>query len=123
MMKQEFEKIAGYEVSIEDYAKIIEPMYMATELSKEEFVKTLNKKQFALRSKKQIIADMKRTAKSLKESCVHYTDTEAIEKLEKLVNEINARYFGIWVIEYGERATCSYPEYLINSYSERYVLA
>lgn len=29
MMKHEFEKIAGYEVTNEDYNNIIEPMYMA----------------------------------------------------------------------------------------------
>lgn len=46
MMHQEFERIAGYKVSFEDYTNIIEPMYMATTLSKEEFVKTLNRKAF-----------------------------------------------------------------------------
>ena len=49
MMKHEFEAIAGYEVSEEDYRKIIEPMYMATDLSKEEFVKVINKKRFAIK--------------------------------------------------------------------------
>ncbi len=48
MMKYEFETLAGYEVSTEDYNNIIEPMYMATNLSKEEFVKTVSKKRFAL---------------------------------------------------------------------------
>lgn len=48
MMKHEFERIAGYEVSAEDYNNIIEPMYMATDLSKEEFVKTISKKRFAV---------------------------------------------------------------------------
>lgn len=47
MTKQEFEKIAGYDVTFEDYTKIIEPMYMATTLNKQDFVKTLNKKTFA----------------------------------------------------------------------------
>ena len=44
MMKHEFEKLAGYEVSYEDYTKIIEPMYMATDLSKAEFVKCIDRK-------------------------------------------------------------------------------
>ena len=48
MMKHEFEALAGYEVSWEDYNNIIEPMYMATNLPKDEFVKTLNKKRFAV---------------------------------------------------------------------------
>jgi hypothetical protein len=46
MMKHEFEALAGYEVSTETYDNIIEPMYMATNLSKAEFVKTLNRKSF-----------------------------------------------------------------------------
>ena len=46
MMKQEFEALAGYEVSTEDYNNIIEPMYMATNLTKAEFVKTINRKAF-----------------------------------------------------------------------------
>ena len=48
MMKHEFEEIAGYEVSREDYDNIIEPMYMATNLTKQEFVKTISKKRFAV---------------------------------------------------------------------------
>ena len=46
MMKHEFEEIAGYEVSTEDYDNIIEPMYMATNMSKQDFVKTINRKRF-----------------------------------------------------------------------------
>ena len=53
MMYQEFENIAGYEVSYDDYTNIIEPMYMATNLSKQEFVKCLDRKQFDLNYKKQ----------------------------------------------------------------------
>lgn len=53
MMKHEFERIAGYEVSAEDYNNIIEPMYMATNLSKEDFVKTISKKRFAVVKKEE----------------------------------------------------------------------
>lgn len=49
MMKQEFERIAGYEVSTDDYNNIIEPMYLATDLSKQDFVKTINRKRFAVK--------------------------------------------------------------------------
>lgn len=49
MMKQEFEALAGYEVDAETYANIIEPMYYATDLSKAEFVKTLDRKAFEVR--------------------------------------------------------------------------
>ena len=52
MMYEEFEKIAGCRVSYEDYNNIIEPMYMASNLSKQEFVKTLNLKFFKERMPK-----------------------------------------------------------------------
>ena len=56
MMKHEFEAIAGYEVSTEDYEKIIEPMYMATNLSKKEFVQTISKKRFAVKKTESVKA-------------------------------------------------------------------
>ena len=59
MMKIEFEALAGYEVSVSDYDNIIEPMYMATELSKEDFVKVINKERFALKSREEIIQEIK----------------------------------------------------------------
>lgn len=46
MMWHEFEKLAGYEVSQEDYENVIEPMYLATKLNKQDFIKTLNRKTF-----------------------------------------------------------------------------
>ena len=52
MMQQEFEAIAKIQVTAADYDNIIEPMYMATNLSKEEFVKTLNLKFFKDRAPK-----------------------------------------------------------------------
>lgn len=57
MTKQEFETLAGYEVSAENYNKVIEPMYMATDMSKAEFVKTINRKAFEVKkeSKKVVI--------------------------------------------------------------------
>ena len=53
MMKHEFESLAGYEVSREDYDSIIEPMYLATNLTKEEFVKVIDKKRFAIVKKEE----------------------------------------------------------------------
>ncbi len=44
MMKQEFEQLAKIEVTEETYTKVIEPMYLATDLSKEDFIKSLNLK-------------------------------------------------------------------------------
>ena len=44
MLHEEFEHIAGYEVTYETYKNIIEPMYTALDLPKAEFVKLLNRK-------------------------------------------------------------------------------
>lgn len=53
MMKHEFERIAGYEVSVEDYDNIIEPMYSATNVSKTEFVKMISRKRFEVKQEEQ----------------------------------------------------------------------
>ena len=95
MMKQEFESLAGYEVSIDDYNKIIEPMYMATNLTKEEFVKTINKKRFALKPLKSIIKEMKQIAKEIETGCTHYYTYDLENNLRDLVNEyIRRKYEG-----------------------------
>lgn len=52
MMKYEFENIAGYRVSEEDYNKIIEPMYNATDLDKIDFVKVIDRKRFEIKEEK-----------------------------------------------------------------------
>ena len=58
MMKNEFEALAGYEVSVSDYDNIIEPMYMATDLNKAEFVKVISKERFALKSREELIQEI-----------------------------------------------------------------
>lgn len=119
MMKNEFEALAGYEVSVADYDNIIEPMYMATELSKEDFVKVISKERFALKSREELIQEMKEIAGHLKKTCDNYTDYEAEETLKELAEEykdrfgpykggffLNTRY----TLEHlGECRGCSYP--------------
>lgn len=95
MMKKEFEEIAGYEVSYEDYSKIIEPMYMATNLSKKDFIATLDKKRFALPTKKQMMSEIKKMAKHLREICGHCRDHECEEKLDRLAKEYAKRFYGL----------------------------
>lgn len=112
MMKHEFENIAEYEVSNEDYYNVIEPMYMATTLSKQEFVDTLNKKRFALKTKKQMLNEMKKLAEHLKESCTHYIDTESKDELCRMMEEYIERFhFGVcnFYFDHTERWGCSYP--------------
>lgn len=56
MTKYEFETIAGYEVSDYDYFEILEPMYMALpDVTKQEFVKMIDKKRFELKKEDTII--------------------------------------------------------------------
>ena len=113
MMKHEFEEIAGYEVSFEDYNNIIEPMYMATNLSKQDFVKTINKKRFALKPVSKIVKEMKQIAAQLEETCTHYIDFVAKEKLESLCREYIDRkgLKGIagFMVNDEMKQTCYYP--------------
>lgn len=126
MMWNEFEEIAGYEVSYEDYTNIIEPMYNATNLSKQEFVKTLNKKAFALPTKKEMIREMKKIANHLAEICGHSTDWKAEQQLEDLAKKYANRFFGLdWGkdieayvyfnrgYEYTNQRGCSFPRELV----------
>ena len=110
MMKHEFERLAGYEVSAEDYNKIIEPMYMATDLSKEEFAKVVSKSRFALKPLSRIERMMKKIAAHLEETCNQFTDYEAKEELEKLAIEYKDRIGakGYWISE-NMRWSCFYP--------------
>jgi len=118
-MKHEFEKIVGYEVIEKDYNNIIEPMYMAVNLDKEAFAKTINKKQFALKTKKELVLKMMEIAKHLKATCDHYNDYEAEDQLKAIAEEYKNRfapYGGGYFINtrytwehMGERRGCSYP--------------
>lgn len=117
MTKSEFEKLAGYEVSNSDYNDIIEPMYMATNLSKEEFVKVIDKKRFAIKTKQQIAAKMKSLAKHLMDTCDYYTDYNAINELNKNAEEYKEKVYASgfiinskYTLEYlGDCRGCSYP--------------
>lgn len=112
MMKQEFEVLAGYEVSIEDYNKIIEPMYMATSLTKEEFVKTINKKAFALKPLKNIIKEMKQIAKEIERRCTIDGAYDLKGDLGELVKEYIDRKYGTYahyIFHDTEKFSCYYP--------------
>lgn len=60
MMKQEFERLAKIEVTEETYTRVIEPMYLATDLSKTDFIKLLNLK--ALQAPKVVEKTIKKMA-------------------------------------------------------------
>lgn len=125
MMKQEFEALAGYEISTEDYNNIIEPMYMATNMSKADFVKCIDKKRFALKPLKSIVREMKKCAESLEDTCTHYIDSETKEKLENLVREyINRKYSPLtkltFHIEDAMKWSCYYPVRVIIFHSNNF---
>ena len=112
MMREEFEQIAGYEVTWQDYTEIIEPMYMALPegISKQDFVKMIDKKRFALKPLNKIEKEMKKIAEHLKETCNQFTDYDAIEKLRTLAQEYTDR-IGAKGFHINEqiRWTCYYP--------------
>lgn len=127
MMKNEFEELAGYEVTNDDYNNIIEPMYMATKMTKQEFVRCIDKKRFALPTKAQMRTEMKKIAHHLFEICGRYTDFESEKELDRLVRKYAARFHGIdwehdtttWVIidkgyEFGVIGRgCTYPKTIV----------
>ena len=119
MMWAEFEEIAGYEVSYEDYTNVIEPMYNATNLSKGEFVKTLNRKAFDLKYKKQeMVKAMKAIAAERKENAEHFTNYEAENKLQELAQKYAETFHRFSTPEIARKQTyqtwgCSYPAELI----------
>ena len=112
MMKNEFEKLAGYEVTDEMYYNVIEPMYNACPLSKQDFIKLLNKKEIALTPLNKIYKNMCFLANTIKANCAHFTDYETKEALEKLADEYTKRLHAYnYYIDEAEfnHSTCYYP--------------
>lgn len=99
-MKKEFEALAGYEVSFEDYNNIIEPMYMALpdNITKQDFVKMIDKKRFALPTAEELLREIKKEANHLAHICGRYTDYESEHRMEKAAHLYANRKFGLdWV--------------------------
>lgn len=127
MMWKEFEEIAGYEVSYETYTDIIEPMYMAVDVDKRDFVKMLNKKAFALPTKKEMICEMRKLAMEIFEDCGHCFTYDIKAKLENKAKEYAKRFYDVeWYsdvkayvyFEYGYeypeiKRGCTYPKEIV----------
>lgn len=133
MMKQEFEQLAGYEVSSSDYHDIIEPMYMATNLTKQEFVKTISKERFALPTKAQMRREMKKIAKMIFENCGRRSFWQEEAELQRIAWEYAERFYGIrpgsrnefvfFTRDYAlysvrQHQGCTFPETLVIEYSD-----
>lgn len=127
MMKYEFEKLAGYEVSNQDYDNIIEPMYMAINVSKQDFVKMIDKKRFALPTPQKLMKELKADAAHMFDICGRYNDFECEHRMEATAKYYAKRKFGIdWSndttafvyfihgYEFPElKRGCTYPETLV----------
>ena len=117
MMYEEFMNMAGYEVSYSDYINIIEPMYMALDLDKSDFIKCLNRKRFELEPLDKIHKRMIKLANQIKDTCAHYTDYEAYDQIEALAENYKNRLQAFnYQIETTEKlyngcyhSTCYYP--------------
>ena len=91
-MQVEFERIAGYEVSVEDYNNIIEPMYMATDLDKYEFVKVIDRKRFEVKHEKspeqiQLEDKLKEELETINSDIKYYKD---------IIETLNEEYAKGW---------------------------
>lgn len=122
MLKNEFEDLAKIEVSYEDYKNIIEPMYMATNLSKQDFINTLNLKRFALKSKKQLINELKMLVKDIEETCCNYTNYEAIAKIESIIEELKERFNDNCYITADIKNGCFYYDFVFIGNEKIYLL-
>ena len=117
-MKQEFEQIAGYEVTNDAYYNIIEPMYTATNLTKQEFVKVLDRKAFALPTKGELKKQMRKIAGKIFENCGLRTFHEEEAELDRIAKAYAKRFYGIewatdtstWVFFTKEYAYCGIPQ-------------
>lgn len=135
MMREEFEALAGYEVSPKDYNEILEPMYMALpdSITKQEFVKMIDRKRFALPTRKQIVNQMKKIAAYCAENCEHHSCWKEEQELEKIAHEYARRFYGLdWagdmkVFAFFNREYaypeigrgCTYPKELVVGWGER----
>ena len=129
MMWKEFEGLAGYEVSHEDYIMYIEPMYMAVgdSVTKQEFVQMVNRQRFALPSPDSILRRVRKEARYLKAICGVKGDFKSRQAMEEAAKFYAKRKYGLdWGTdaevycyfldgyEYPElKRGCTYPETLV----------
>lgn len=127
MMWKEFELIAGYKVSFEDYNDYIEPMYMAVgdTVTKQEFVKMIDRSRFALPEPKELLKKVRKQARYLYAICGFKTDNESKKQMKKAADQyaelkygikptdVNARCFFIYGNLKPGVSKCTYPKELV----------
>lgn len=94
-MHHEFEQLAGYEVSYETYVNVIEPMYNATNLTKQDFVKCLNKKAFALPTRAEMKKEMRKIANKVFENCGLKSFIEEFDEVQRIADSYAKQFYGL----------------------------
>lgn len=121
MNKNEFEIIAGYEVSVYDYKNIIEPMYMATKLNKTEFVKLINRKEFEITDERKALDKIRLYAELLRLNPVKRGFFFAPKWFIDMVDDFALKFYGskfTWIgCEEDEIRNVEYP-YIFKIYSD-----
>ena len=100
MFKEEFEKLAGYKVTRLDYFRIIEPMYMATKLKKEEFVKVINRKEFETTPEKEALDKIRLYAEEYRNNTKNDGKFFITTEFNNMVEEFARKYYDsnkIWI--------------------------
>jgi hypothetical protein len=112
MFKEEFEKLAGYKVTRLDYFRIIEPMYMATKLNKEEFVKVINRKEFETTPEKEALDKIRLYAEEYRNNAKNDGKFFITKEFNIMVEEFARKYYDsnkIWIGAEHDILGCMYP--------------
>lgn len=96
MLKEEFEKISGIEISDYNYKNIVEPMYMAVNLDKKDFIKLLDLKALAEKSGRKSLKyfydKFMKKAKEYNKKCFYGYDSNIENEIEYIMLTIRNRY-------------------------------
>lgn len=112
MFKEEFEKLAGCKVSRLDYFRIIEPMYMATKLTKEEFIKVINVKEFETTPEKEELEKIRLYAEEYRNNVKKDGKFFITEEFNNMVEEFARKFYDsnkIWIGAEHDILGCMYP--------------
>lgn len=86
MMHEEFEKMVSYRVSYKVYHEIIEPMYEATDLSKQEFASVVNFRDYHKKQESRCVEQMRQIASVLRDS--NFQLASYVSRLDSLLDSL-----------------------------------
>jgi len=89
MIRQEFEELAGYRVSQETYDTVIEPMYLATSLLKEAFVKVVDFRNYGEIAFRELLNSLRKNAVYLKSVSSEDINAPTMEKIAHIMDSID----------------------------------